>query len=71
MCIPMWSPSKQLTKPHEGIWDGEMTEFTRSIISTKKSIRVLVIDIKVTRDKGGAQMVVSESRGVSGTQLNI
>ena len=49
----MWSPSKQLTKPHEGIWDGEMIEFTRSIISTKKSIRVLVIDIKVTRDKAG------------------
>ena len=52
MRITVWDPSKKVNHLSKVIWDKKIiTEFTRSISSTRIGKPVLMMDVKVSKDK--------------------
>ena len=52
MRITVWDPSSKVNHLSKVIWDSKIiTEFTRSISSTRIDKSVLMTDIKVSKDK--------------------
>ena len=62
MRIIVWHPSRKVNHLNKVIWDRKIiTEFTRSISSTRIGKPVLMMDIKVSKDKNISRWVDREN----------
>ena len=62
MRITVWDPSRRVNHLSKIIWDRKtITQFTRSISSTRKGKTVLMMDVKVSKDKNIRRSVDQEN----------
>ena len=62
MRITVWDPSRKVNHLSKVIWDRKIiTEFTRSISSTRIGKPVLMMDVKVSKDKNISRWVDREN----------